>query len=163
MKTNFYFLAVVAAFVFMGNKASAQYGREWNAPYPQQENNYRDNRQQSFYYYPQSNVYFSFGTQQYIYPVDGNWITSYRLPRYIFLDNQPRFVVNHFGFDVWNENRFHVERFRNYGYDRRPDFGYDHDRRFERRDEQFEHHNDRFEHRDDRFEHHDRDNDNRRW
>ncbi len=153
MKTIFYTIVIVAAFVFTSNNASAQYDGGYNAPYQQQGNDCRDNRQQSFYYYPQSNVYYSFETRQYIYPFQGAWTTSYRLPRYIWLDNQPRFVVNHYGFDVWNENRFHVERFRNYG-GPRPDMAYDHDHRFDR-------HDDRFDRGDDKFEH--RDRDNRGW
>lgn len=149
MKTIFYTIVVVAAFILSSNKASAQYDRNWDAPYSQAGNDFRDMRQQSFYYYPQSNVYYSFETRQYIYPFRGAWKISHRLPRHIWLDNQPRFVVNHYGFDVWNENRFHVEKFRNYGYNARPDLAYDHDRRFDRRD--------------DRFEHRDRDDDNRGW
>ncbi len=139
MKTIFYFIVVVAAFVFISNNASAQYDQDGNAPYTQQGNDCHDNRQQSFYYYPQSNVYYSFGTQQYIYPFRGTWTVSYHLPRYIWLDNQPRFVVNHHGFDVWNENRFHAERFRNYDYSNRA-MAYQNDRRFNRRDDRFDHH-----------------------
>ncbi len=138
MKTIFYTIVVVAAFVFTSNNASAQYDGAYNAPYNGNGNDCRDNHQQAFYYYPQSNVYFSFETRQYIFPFHGGWTTSYRLPRYIWLDNQPRFVVNHYGYDVWNENRFHVERFRNFG-GPRPDMAYDHDRRFDRRDDRFEH------------------------
>ena len=148
MKTIFYFAAFVAATVFISNNASAQYERDWNAPYPQQQNDCRDNSQQSFYYYPQSNVYYNIATQQYIFPFQGTWTVAYRLPRYIWLDNQPRYTVNYNGFDVWRENRFHAEKFRNYGYSR-PDIAYDGDRRFDRHDE--------------RYEHHDREYDNRRW
>ncbi len=140
MRTIFYTMVIVAAFVFTGNRASAQYNGGYNSPYPQPGNDYRNNSQQSFYYYPQSNVYYSFGTRQYIYPMNGTWTVSYHLPRYIWLDNQPRFVVNHYGFDVWNENCFHVERFRNYG-GPRPDMAYDNHRRLD-------HHDDRFERRD---------------
>lgn len=149
MKTIFYTIVIVAAFVFTSDNASAQYDGNYDAPYAANGNDCRDMSQQSFYYYPQSNVYYSFNTRQYIYPVNGTWMVAYRLPRFIWLGNQPRFVVNHNGFNVWNENRFHAERFRNYGYAPRRDMAYDHDRRFDCRD--------------DRFEHRDRDYDRRGW
>ena len=60
MKQIFYFTAFMTVVFFIGNEASAQYDHRWNDAYQNGNNNCRDNRQQSFYYYPQSNVYFSF-------------------------------------------------------------------------------------------------------
>ena len=118
MKTIYYIIAVCAASFFMSTNVSAQYSR----PYP--DNRYQNNQQQSFYYYPQSNVYCSMATGQYIFYDRNGWLVSNRLPHRIRLRREPRFVVNHYGFDVWNDNRYHVMKFRDNG-NRQPDMVYD--------------------------------------
>ncbi len=122
MKLVFYFIAVITATVFISANASAQYGRYGS------NDHYRSNVPQAFYYYPQSNVYFSCATNQYIYNYRNAWLVSDHLPRRMRLDRrEPRFVVNHYGFDVWNDNYRHVMQFRNYRH-MQPDVAYN-DRR----------------------------------
>ncbi len=115
MKQIFYFLAFAAIGFCISQSASAQYDKHYDS-YPRHNNEYHNDRQQSFYFYPQSNVYYSFATGQYIYPYRGSWVVSDRVPRHWHLRNKPRFVVMHYGFDVWNENRFHLARFRTQQY-----------------------------------------------
>ena len=124
MKTIFYFIAFFAASFFISAHASAQYGRPYNEPYYQQQNQCGNEGRQSFYYYPQSNVYYNCVTNQYIYFDCNSWVVSDCLPHHIRLDREPYFVVNHNGSDVWNDNRFHVEKFRNYNY-QQPDMAYE--------------------------------------
>ena len=102
MKKLFYLLLVCITVVVISTKVSAQ--RRHSGDYRM--------RQQSFYYYPQSNVYYSFTSRQYIYPFKNSWVVSERLPRYICIDREPRAIVTHSGFDVWNDNRYHVYQFR---------------------------------------------------
>ena len=123
MKQIFYFAAFMAVSFFVSNYASAQYDHRWNDAGQRGNQNCNDNRQQSFYYYPQSNVYYSINTQQYIYSYQGSWVVSNRLPHQWRLRDEPRFVVNHYGFDVWNENRFHAARFGTHRYGQ-PDVAY---------------------------------------
>lgn len=151
MKQIFYSAAFFAAIFLAGNSASAQYDHRWNDSYNNGNASCNDNRQQSFYYYPQSNVYYSNNTQQYIFSYHGSWVVLNRLPRERRLRDEPRFVVNHDGFDVWNDNRFHVARFgdRRFG---QPDFAYASPQgRFDDRNRN-----------DDRHSDHDRRDDNRR-
>ena len=123
MKQIFYFLAFTAIAFVVSHQASAQNNQRWNYTYSRGNGDYRDACMQSFYYYPQSNVYFNVTTHQYVYPYRGSWVVSDRLPHQWRLRNEPRFVVNHYGSDVWNENRFHMARFRNYRYNQ-PDVAY---------------------------------------
>ncbi len=116
MKTIFYLFAVAAASIFMHTNAFAQH----HQPY---KNRQHYAKQQSFYYYPQSNVYYSCNQNKYIYSGRNGWIVSQRLPRYIRLKNEPRVIVNHYGFDVWNDNHFHVAQYRRYA-NRRPELVY---------------------------------------
>lgn len=126
MKTIFYFLAVVAASVFVSVNASAQYHHR------DYDDRYHYNAQQSFYYYPQSNVYYSTNTGQYIYFYRNSWVVANRLPHRIRIKREPRFAVTHDGFDVWNDNRYHVMKFRNNRYGA-PDMVYDRQGRYDDR------------------------------
>ena len=125
MKAIFYSLAVAAVSFFISASASAQYHRDHDDHYQRAyDDQCRDNRQQSFYYYPQSNVYYSFTTDKYIFFSHNAWVVSDRLPHYYRLKREPRFVVSHAGFDVWNENRYHVMKYSDHRRSQ-PDVAYD--------------------------------------
>ena len=120
MKRIFYTMLLLMAIAFAATSASAQ------MRYPPV---YNPVRMESFFYYPQSNVYFSFRTHQYIYPSHGGWQIAYKLPRYIHIGREDRVTVEHRGFDVWNDNGMHQ-----YTYNRRyqapPAIVYTPDRRY---------------------------------
>jgi len=101
MKRIFYTVLLVMAVAFTATRAAAQ------PPYPPYRGGYDHMRLESFFFYPQSNVYYSFRTRQYIYPSHGGWQIAYRLPRYIRLGREDRVTVEHRGFDVWNDNGRH--------------------------------------------------------
>lgn len=124
MKTIIYFLTVAAATCFIGVHASAQYHHR------DYDNRCDNNAQQTFYYYPQSNVYYSTNSGQYIYFDRNSWVVADRLPRHIRIRREPRFAVTHSGFDVWNDNRYHAMKYRNYRYGA-PDVVYDRPGRFD--------------------------------
>ena len=135
MKTIFYSLAVVMGSFFIMANASAQYHPYPDDGYHRRYNDRcRDGREQSFYYFPQSNVYYSFSTGNYIFFDHNAWVVTQRLPHYYRLRSESRFVVYHNGFDVWNDNRFHCMKYHDYrrfspdvAYDRRGDnndYGY---------------------------------------
>lgn len=127
MKTILYSLAVVVSCFFMAVNASAQYGLPPHCPppYPPSYNDdYRDGRMQSFYYYPQSNVYYNPAAGRYIFYSRNAWVVSDRLPYYYRVRREPRFVVYHNGFDVWNDNRMHCMKYRDYRRNA-PDIAYD--------------------------------------
>jgi hypothetical protein len=98
MKRIFYALFLLMAFAFTANSASAQ-------PPCSTPNN--QVRFESFFYYPQSNVYYSFRTRQYIFPSHGGWQIASRLPRHIHIGREDRITVEHRGFDVWSDNARH--------------------------------------------------------
>src|SRR3954471_18355899 len=98
MKRVFYTVLLLIAVAFTANRASAQ--PPCPAPYNQV-------RFESFYYYPQSNVYYSYRTRQYIYPERGGWQISYRLPHHMHIRRGECVTVEHRGFDVWNDNARH--------------------------------------------------------
>jgi hypothetical protein len=100
MKKYFYTLLIVMAAVFVttGSFAQPRY------PAPMANNQVRF---ESFFYYPQSNVYYSFRTHQYIYPSHGGWQIANRLPHYIRIGREDRVTIEHRGFDVWNDNAQH--------------------------------------------------------
>src|SRR4051794_13609656 len=98
MKRIFYALLLLMIVAFSTNRASAQ--PPCQAPYNQV-------RFESFFYYPQSNVYYSFRTRQYIYPTHGGWQIAYHLPRHIRIGREDRVTVEHRGFDVWSDNARH--------------------------------------------------------
>src|SRR3954454_9256005 len=93
MKRVIYTMLLLIAITFTATRVSAQ--PPCPAPYNQA-------RFESFFYYPRSNVYFSFRTHQYIFPFRGGWQIAYRLPRYIHIGREDRITVEHRGFDVWN-------------------------------------------------------------
>ena len=98
MKRIFYALLLLMAAGFTATNASAQ------SPCPAPNNQVRF---ESFFYYPQSNVYYSFRTHQYIYPSHGGWQIANRLPRHIRIGREDRITVEHRGFDVWSDNARH--------------------------------------------------------
>src|SRR6476660_5530536 len=105
MKKNFYTVLLLMGVAFSATQASAQA----RCPVP-----YNQVRVESFFYYPQSNVYYSFRTHQYIYPSHGGWQIAYRLPHHIRIGRENRVTVEYRGFDVWNYNARHQ-----YAYGRR--------------------------------------------
>ena len=98
MKKIFYTVILLIGVAFTATKASAQ------PRYPVQ---YNGVRYESFFYYPQSNVYYSFRTRQYIYPAHGEWHITSRLPHNIRIGREDRITVEHRGFDVWTDNSKH--------------------------------------------------------
>jgi len=98
MKQIFYTMLLLMAIAFTTTRAAAQPPR----PVP-----YKIVRVESFFYYPQSNVYFSFRTHQYIYPSRGGWQIAARLPHSIRIGREDRVTVEHRGFDVWTDNPVH--------------------------------------------------------
>lgn len=125
MKKIFYTLLLLMAVAFTTSSASAQmrYPMDYDHGYHHHE------RMESFLYFPQSNVYLSLRTHQYIYPSNDGWQMAYRLPRYLRYGREDRVVVQHQGFDVWNDNATHQ-----YTYGRRyntpPAIVYGPDRRY---------------------------------
>ncbi len=99
MKKIFYAVLLLMIAAFATTQASAQVRY--------QPEGYRQVRCESFFYYPQSNVYYSFRTRQYIFPSRDGWEIAYRLPRYIHIGREARVRVEHNGFDVWNDNQRH--------------------------------------------------------
>jgi hypothetical protein len=69
------------------------------------------NDQQSFYYYPNANVYYDVSCNRYIYNNGGSWLSVNVLPANIYLGNSPRFTVYHRGPQVWLDNAFHVRNY----------------------------------------------------
>ncbi len=105
MKRLFYAICFLLAVGFSTNRVSAQ---------PPCQGSYNQVRFESFSYYPQSNVYYSFRTHQYIYPGNGGWQVAYRLPHHMRIRRERCVTVEHRGFDVWNDNARHQ-----YAYGRR--------------------------------------------
>lgn len=105
MKKIFYAFIAVLVFSFTTREASAQ---------PMYKGAYNNRYKESFFYYPQSNVYYSFKTHDFIYQRHNRWVSGNRLPRHIRIDREPRLVVEHRGYDVWNDNRMHTDMYRNH-------------------------------------------------
>lgn len=122
MKRIFYAMALLLTAFFTSTNASAQ---------PRYQVPYNQVRVESFFFYPQSNVYYSFRTRQYIYPSHGRWQIANHLPNYIRVGREDRITVEHRGFDVWTDNARHQ-----YTYSRRyqtpPAIVYNPDRRYDR-------------------------------
>ncbi|HTB52789.1 MAG TPA: hypothetical protein VK718_08435 [Ferruginibacter sp.] len=68
-------------------------------------NQYSD--QQSFYYYPDANVYYDPACNHYMYNDGANWLTVNVLPWNIRIGGLPRILVYHRGPQVWLDNRIH--------------------------------------------------------
>ncbi|TKK70813.1 hypothetical protein FC093_03715 [Ilyomonas limi] len=120
MKRIFYTVLLLMSVAFTITNASAQ---------PRFPRAYDHLRLESFFYYPQTNVYYSFRTHQYIYPSHGGWQIAYRLPHHVRIGKADRITIEHRGFDVWNDNAKHQ-----YAYGRRyntpPAIVYTPDRRY---------------------------------
>jgi hypothetical protein len=117
MKKIYLTIAAFVTVALVSNEASAQYGNgngnrnnNWNNGRNKQPQKQRSN----YYYYPQSNVYYSPATRDYWYSRNGAWVRADRLPRHFSINNQPRYEVWYDGYDdhVWNDNRNHYDRYR---------------------------------------------------
>ncbi len=116
MKTIIYSLAVAFSSFLVMETASAQYGTppQKDACHRPYDDRYHSAKKQSFYYYPKSNIYYNPAANRYIFYSRNAWVVSDRLPRYYRLRGEQCFVVYHNGFDVWNANRIHSSKYRNY-------------------------------------------------
>jgi len=124
--------AVITCGLFTTAKAQTAYDDQYNnnQSYNDQQNSYNQpqqyysepapvpapNYQQSFYYYPDANVYFDLSCNRYIY-FDGNaWLYANTLPTGIFIGRSPRFLVYHNGPRVWMDNAIHINNYRRTAY-----------------------------------------------
>lgn len=101
MKRIFYTLVLIMAVAFTTKRVAAQ------SHYPVYQRGYDNAHFESFFFYPQSNVYYSFHTRQYIYPSHGGWQIANRLPHYLHIGKEDRVTIEHRGFDVWKDNPMH--------------------------------------------------------
>ncbi len=103
MKKMLYIGALFAMVLALSNAAGAQ------------ETNFSDrltaNELQSFYFYPQTNVYYSFEKGQYIFPRSDKWMTATRLPEKMKLNRKQRLLIEHAGGEVWKENYDHLRQY----------------------------------------------------
>jgi|ERR1700694_960912 len=69
-------------------------------------------KRMSFYYYPESNVYYNPQTQEYAYADNGNWGYRHDLPNDVVV--QHRSYVTVYGDDpeIWRENNAHREKYK---------------------------------------------------
>ncbi len=96
-------IALAALFTVTGADAQAFRGSAYNA-----------HNRQSFYYYPRANVYYNVASRQYIYPRNGVWVSVNFLPVNFQIRNTPRFMVYHYGTDVWRDNHTHCVTYSRY-------------------------------------------------
>lgn len=96
-------LAVMAGLLSSELKAQPSWAPAWGK---------RKKQQQSFYYYPQANVYYNVASHQYLYPRNGVWV-SVATPHFSFsFSNMPHETVYYDGPEIWMENRVHISRYR---------------------------------------------------
>lgn len=69
---------------------------------------------QSFYYYPQSNVYYDVAARHYIYPGRNGWVRVHRLPQEFHRTNARGYAVYNYGPDIWRYNTDHIRSYRRY-------------------------------------------------
>ena len=72
------------------------------------------NAKQAFYYYPKANIYYNAASRQFIIPKNGMWINVNVLPGTFKIANEQRFIVYHYGNDVWRDNRAHCVTYARY-------------------------------------------------
>jgi len=106
---------IITVGLFSTSKAQSAYDDQYNGQYNDQYSYsqpapaYGD---QSFYYYPDANVYYDVNCNKYIYNNGGGWLTVNVLPSNICLTNIPRFTVYHRGPQVWLDNAVHMRNYR---------------------------------------------------
>jgi hypothetical protein len=68
----------------------------------------------TFYYYPQSNIYYNPGSTEYWYydDVSATWTQVKELPTTIVLTKTPRYTVYYNGSDVWKDNAEHMKKYK---------------------------------------------------
>lgn len=105
MKKNLLFLliALLATGMCYDAVAQAVYYKQNHAP-----------KQQAFYFYPRSNVYYDISARMYYYPFKNGWAISKNIPARFVLKNNPRFTVYHAGANVWADNRSHRYIYKKY-------------------------------------------------
>ena len=97
MKKIFILTCLLTTISFITSEVSAQpYGRAYGV-----------RKRQSFYYYPNQNVYYNMESRRYVYPQNGIWISVASLPFQLTVTNMPRYEVNYYGEDVWVDNYRH--------------------------------------------------------
>ena len=69
------------------------------------------NDQQSFYYYPDANVYYDNSCQHYIYNNGAGWQTVNALPYGLLPAASSRVLVYHNGPKVWLDNSMHRDNY----------------------------------------------------
>jgi hypothetical protein len=108
-------LSIITVFsLFTVAKAQTAYDDQQYAYTQPNDNGYAQpvpNNQQSFYYYPNSNVYYDINCNRYIYNNGYGWATVNALPANIRLTNEPRYMVYHRGPQVWLDNPIHYRNF----------------------------------------------------
>jgi len=95
MKKFLFTLLVLASFAF-ANKAQAQQTRT------------------SYYYYPQSNVYYNPHTHEYAYDDNGSWGYRRTLPSGVKVQRGSYVTVYGNGPEIWNDNTTHREKYKNW-------------------------------------------------
>jgi len=101
------------------NQPVQQYTQQVQYP---QSNQYAN--QQSYYYYPDANVYYDPTYNDYMYNNGSAWLTVNVLPYNIRLGGLPRFMVYHRGPQVWLDNGYHRSYYGyNYRFNARPVIG----------------------------------------
>ena len=123
-------IAVIMSFTTTQVKAQSPYER--NRDY----NN--DSRQQSFDYYPSSNVYYDGSCNRYIYNNGRSWLTVNFLPFGFSIGNSPHYQVYcNNGSEIWRDNDMHRNKYcrqqdNDYRYDDRRDWNRDRNRNRDR-------------------------------
>jgi len=133
MKTNITKKILLGAILFCGlfGTAKAQTAYDDQQYNDQQNNSQQNNNQQysysqpqqyapqtvpadeqSFYYYPDANVYYDINYNRYIYYNGSAWLTVNTLPAGIFIGHSPRVMVYHNGPRVWMDNAIHFNAYR---------------------------------------------------
>lgn len=118
MKTIFTKTILLGTIISVGffsiSKAQSAYDdqyNQYNDQYAYSQPQYAPNNDQSFYYYPDANVYYDMNCNKYIYNNGRSWLTVNVLPANICLTNAPRYMVYHRGPQVWLDNPMHVRNY----------------------------------------------------
>ena len=69
-------------------------------------------QQHKFYYYPESNVYYSIYGDRYIYYANDSWVTVKSLPATIkLMPETHKVILFHTGPNIWLGNPLHVKKY----------------------------------------------------
>lgn len=111
-------MAAITFGLFTATEAQTAYDDQY---YNDQQNTYNQPQQyyqpatvpdqQSFYYYPDANVYYDLSCGRYIYNNGYAWVSVNVLPEGFFLGNAPRVMVYHNGPRVWMDNAIHINAY----------------------------------------------------